>query len=312
MATWLANGFAACLLLFASFGEAAATDAVRVAEGVYVFVGAAGEISPENLGRIGNSGFIVSDTEVTLIDSGMSHAHGLELLAAVRRVTDKPLGRLILTHAVQEFIYGTSAYVDAGARPLCHAGSATLMRSRCEHCLQNLRTALGEPAMAGTRLVVPDDLVDGSTDLRSGDRIIELIHPGWASTPGDLMVLDRRSGVLFAGGVVTNGRIPELRDGQLDTWLETLQSLGQRPLNRVIPGYGPPMPPERVADTLDYLRALDAAVQQLYAASASLMETIEGADAPAFRGWTGYDSIHRRNAQLRYLQLETKELDSSR
>jgi glyoxylase-like metal-dependent hydrolase (beta-lactamase superfamily II) len=290
-------------------GPAAALEPLRVAEGVYAFIGERGDIAPANGGRIGNSGFVVGDTAVAVIDAGVSHAHGVELLAAIRRITDKPVTHLILTHAVQEFIYGTTAFVAAGARPLCHTGSATLMRARCEHCLENLRLILGPEVMTDTRLIVPEETVDGDTLLHVGGRRLQLIHPGWASTPGDLMVLDLASGVLFAGGVVLQGRVPELRDGRLDSWIATIERLPAMGLSVIVPGSGRLLAPQESLETADYLRAVDARVRTMYAAGASLMDAIEDGALPRFAGWDAYESLHRKNTQLHYLALEVEELD---
>ncbi|MFO1319724.1 MAG: MBL fold metallo-hydrolase [Burkholderiales bacterium] len=281
---------------------------VRVADGVYAFVGAAGDIGPGNLGRIGNSGFIVGPTGIAVVDTGVSHAHGLDLLAAIRRVSDKPVDVVILTHAVQEFLYGSTAFEDAGARLLTHRESAGLMRARCEHCLENLRVIVGEEPMAGTRLVVPDWTVDGSISLTVGGRRLELLHPGWSSTPGDLMVLDVESRVLFAGGLVTNTRVPELRDGKLGAWVGALDDLARLDLSWIVPGYGAPMRPAGIVGTRDYLRDLDARVHELYGAMASLMEAVEQGGLPRYADWPGYDSLHRKNTQQRYLELEIEEL----
>ena len=297
------------LILALCCGTAAALEPLRIADGVYAFIGERGDIAPANQGRIGNSGFIVGDTAVAVIDAGVSHAHGVELLAAIRHVTDKPVTRLILTHAVQEFIYGTTAFVAAGAGPLCHAGSASLMRARCEHCLENLKLILGAEAMTGTRLIVPGETVEGDTTLEVGGRRLRLIHPGWASTPGDLMVLDVATGVLFAGGVVLQGRVPELRDGRLETWIAAIERLPGMGVSVIVPGYGRPLPPEQARQTADYLRAVDARVRAMYAAGVSLMDAIEDGALPRFASWDGYESLHRKNTQLHYLALEVEELD---
>jgi len=302
---------AACLMLMATFSWATAADPhlVEVADGVYVFAGAPGDMSPGNLGRIGNSGFIVGPRSVTVIDTGVSHAHGMALVAAIRRVTDKPLGPVVLTHAVQEFLYGTTAFVEAGGEPLCHRRTAELMRSRCEHCLDNLRLLLGSAAMEGTRLLVPAEVIEGDATLSASGRTIDLIHPGWASTPGDLLVLDRQTGVLFAGGVVLNNRVPELRDGQLEQWIKAIDTLRELPVRVIVPGHGPPMAANGGAATRSYLQALDHRVRLLYEGGASLMETVDSAALPEFSAWDGYEALHRKNAQLRYLQLELEDLD---
>ena len=56
-------------------GKAAGTApepvAIKVADGVYMLRGVAGEADGETLGRVGNAGFIVGDTGVIAIDMGV-------------------------------------------------------------------------------------------------------------------------------------------------------------------------------------------------------------------------------------------------
>ncbi len=296
------------LTLAASLAHADGIHPLRVAEGVYAFVGEPGDIAPGNRGRIGNSGFIVGDGGIVVVDTGVSHRHGLALRAAIREVSDLPIALVILTHAVQEFLYGTTVFAAESAPLLCHEKSAALMRERCEHCLENLRLILGDDEMAGTRLLVPTDTVGANAEITVAGRTLSLIHPGWASTPGDLMVLDRATGVMFTGGVVVNGRIPELRDGQFDGWIEALDAVDTYGATLLVPGYGAPLPPSSASLTRDYLLALDRRVRELFNGGASLMEAIDQGTLPAYAGWSGYDTVHRKNVLGRYLQLELEDL----
>lgn len=286
------------------------SDPVRVAEGVYAFIETPGEVAPENDGRVGNGGFIIGPSGITVIDTGVSYRHGRARLESIRSVSDKPIELVIITHAMQEFLFGNAAFEEIGAGFLTHAKSADLMRQRCDHCLENLRLILGAEAMTGTQLIVPARVTEGySVVIESGGRTLELIHPGWAATPGDLMVLDRATGVLFAGGVVVQNRIPELRDGQLQGWIDAIAMIRRLAPSAVVPGHGPLIGSDDAQQTADYLSALDTRVRELYAKGTSLLDAVEQAAVPGFEGWAGYGTIHRRNALNHYLQLEIEDLN---
>lgn len=300
--------FVWCALVAASLGAAAA-EPVRVADGVYAFVETPAEVAPANDGRVANGGFLVGPSGIAVIDTGGSYRHGLERLAAIRRVSDRPIEAVILTHAMQEFIFGAAAFAAGGAVFITHSKSADLMRTRCEHCLANLRALLGEQVMDGSRLIEPDRTIEGDTVLNIGGRTVELIHPGWASTPGDLVVHDRASGVVFAGGVIQVDRIPELRDGKLDGWVQAVAAVQRMGPAAVVPGFGPVTDVAGAGRTGDYLMALDRRMRELYAQSTSLLEAVDAAQLPAFAHWAGYATIQRRNALARYLELEVEELE---
>jgi glyoxylase-like metal-dependent hydrolase (beta-lactamase superfamily II) len=299
------------LLLTACLASAPAfaLDAIPVAPGVYAFLADTGEPSVDNGANTGNSGFIVGADGVIVVDTGISYRHGEAMLAAIARVTEKPVRLAIVTHGMQEFLFGNAAFAERGVPLLAHVKTVELMRSRCEHCLENLHKLLGAERMRGTRVVLPERTVDGSTPLRVAGRTLELLHYGWAATPGDLAVLDRYSGVLFAGGLVSVRRIPELRDGRIDGWLEALDRLGRLDARILVPGHGAPAGPAAIGEMRAYLLALEAQARALYDAGASLMEAVDGADLFGYRDWAMYPATHRKNVQQRYLELEVGELE---
>ena len=279
----------------------------KVADAVYAFIGDAGEISAANRGFVGNSGFIVGPSGVVVIDTGTSYRQGRRMLAAIARVTDKPVELVIITHAVQEFLFGNAAFAERGIPILAHRETTKLMKARCEHCLENLKPVLGKE-LEGTRLVPPQREIDATTTIDAGGRRLDLIYLGWASTPGDLAVLDPVSGVLFTGGLVSVGRIPDIRDSDFEGWQRALRRLEGFKPTRIVPGHGPVSGPGVIAETAGYLDALDQVIKSLYAKSSSLMESVEKAVLPAYRGWSMYATTHRQNALHRYLQLELQDL----
>jgi glyoxylase-like metal-dependent hydrolase (beta-lactamase superfamily II) len=291
-------------------GHATGLQPVEVAQGVYAFIGALDAPSPENSGDIGNSGFIVGTDGVVVVDTGISYRHGRAMLEAIARITDKPVRLVIITHAVQEFLFGNAAFAERGITLLAHAKSVDLMRSRCRHCLEDLDKLLGAELMAGSRVVLPNRTVDGSTRLTVAGRDLDLLYFGWAATPGGLAVLDRASGVLFAGGLVSWRRIPELRDAKLAGWLSALDRLEAIHARWIVPGHGPVSTSAAIAQTRAYLMALDARVRQVYESGASLLEALDMVDLPQYRDWGMYPTAHRRNAQQRYLELEWEEFDT--
>ena len=289
--------------------QAHALEPLPVAPAVYAFIGDLGEPSAANGGNIGNSGFIVGADGVIVVDTGISYRRGQAMLAAIARVTDKPVQLAIITGGVQESLFGNAAFAERGIALMAHAESVKLIRQRCEQCLENLRKVFGVEAMTGTRVVLPERIVLNSVSIEIAGRTLDLLHFGWAATPGDLAVYDRASGVLFAGGLVSVQRIPDLRDGRLDAWLEALGRLGAVRARIVVPGHGPVSKTASVEATRAYLLALDARVRALYGRGRGLLDALDEADLPEYREWALYPSLHRKNVQHRYLELEALELE---
>lgn len=307
---WLALlTLCAIALACACAAPAAAGDAaIELAPGVYMVRGSGGVAEPANLGRIGNSGFIVGDSGVVAIDTGTSYRHGQALLARIAQTTDKPVKLVLLTHVQPEFVFGAAAFRERGIPIRMHGKAAALMASRCEVCLKNLNLTLGGEAMAGTVLLRPDEVFEQTHTLTQAGRALRVIYLGHSSGPGDVAVLDEASGVLFAGGLLDERRIPDVQDGDLAGWRDALARLRELPLRRIVPGHGSATTPAAIDAVARYLGGLQARVAELLQAGASLSEAPEAATLPAFASWDQYDTIHRRNASIVYIRLERELL----
>ena len=284
---------------------------VQVADGVYMVQGAPGEVDTQTLGRIGNSGFIVGETGVLAIDTGTSYRHGLALLAEIRRVTDKPVRLVLITHTRQEFLFGAAAFREQGIAISMQRKAAGLMQSRCERCLKTLRQVLGDEAMRGTAMFKPDQEYDASHALETTPtlgRRIRVLYFDHSSGPGDVAVLDERTGVLFAGGLLDHQRIPDVQDSDLDHWTEALQALRTLPLRAIVPGHGPLAPPAAINTEMRYLAQLRTRLVALLNSGTALSDVADASTLPEFARWDQYDTIHRRNASVLFVRFEREQM----
>jgi glyoxylase-like metal-dependent hydrolase (beta-lactamase superfamily II) len=282
--------------------------AIEVEAGVYMVPGLAGALSPANGGRTGNAGFIVGRSAVMAIDSGTSHTHGEALLAAIAQVTPLPVRLLLVTHVRQEFVFGASAFQARGIPVHMQRNAAALMAARCDNCLKTLRTELGEEAMRGTVVFKPDHVFDHTHVIETIGRPVLVQHHGHASGPGDTSAFDVRSGTLFAGGLLGNRRIPDIQDSDLDGWRRALGSLHSLRISTIVPGHGPAAGPELIAENQRYLAQLERRCATLLEQGAALSEVPDAATLPEFSRWDQTDGVHRRNAAIMFLRLESRLL----
>jgi glyoxylase-like metal-dependent hydrolase (beta-lactamase superfamily II) len=276
----------------------------QLAHGVYAVVNLQAEATLENYGAIGNQGILIGDTGVILVDTGTSVRYANELLATVRRLTSKPIVLVINTHQHPAFIFGNGALALQGVPILAHRATAALIEQRCEKCLKNLHDTLGNEEMQGTRVVAPTRIVEGPVSLKIAGRQLDIVYYGHSSSPGSIGVIDRASGVLFAGGLVSIDRVPDTRDAQIETWLPALQALKKRQIRLMVPGEGPVAPVARVNELERYLTALQSTVEKIYQQGVSLGEAGARSELPEFKNWPAYLSAHNRNVEHLYLQLE--------
>jgi glyoxylase-like metal-dependent hydrolase (beta-lactamase superfamily II) len=282
--------------------------AVQVAPGVYMVQGAAGEIGPANLGRVGNAGFIVGDTGVIAIDTGTSYRHGQALLQAIAAVTDRPVRAAIVTHTRQEFLFGAVAFRERGIALHMHRKAAELMAARCETCLKTLKRLLGDDEMRGTAMWKPDATFESAHALPDIGRAVRVLSFGHSSGPGDVAVLDERTGTLFAGGLVDQGRIPDVQDSDLQGWRAALAALRELRPQRIVPGHGPLTTQAAIGSTERYLAQLQSRLLELLDAGAALSEVADKTVLAEFSRWDQYDTIHRRNASVLFVRFERELL----
>jgi glyoxylase-like metal-dependent hydrolase (beta-lactamase superfamily II) len=294
----------ACAAAPAFLAEPRGTRAVQVGSGVYMVPGAAGIADETNLGRIGNAGFIVGGEGVLAIDTGTSYAQGRALLEAIGQVTDKPVREVIVTQVHPEFVFGGAAFRERGIPVVMHDEAARLMTSRCSVCLRQLHVTVGDEPLARTETYSADRSFTESHRVASLGRPVKVLYYGHSSGPGDVAVLDESTGVLFAGGLLDNQRIPDIQDADLDGWKRALAALRSLPLRHVVPGHGAVASPALIDTVERYLVQLEGRARALAQAGTDLMAVPDATALPEFSGWAQYDTIHPRNATIAYLRFE--------
>jgi glyoxylase-like metal-dependent hydrolase (beta-lactamase superfamily II) len=280
-----------------------------LASGVYAVVGENAEASTENQGKVGNQGILIGDDGVILIDTGTSARYARELLGAVRDLTSKPVVLAINTHPHPAFIFGNGTLVSQGVPILAHRRVAELIRQRCAQCLKNLIQVLGDEAMRGTTVTVPTQTVEGTATVTVAGRVLDILYFGHSSSEGSIAVLDRASGILFAGGMVSFDRVPDTTQARIDVWMTALKALKARSPTLVVPGEGPVGMADEIEGLEDYLMALRRKVERTYEHGASLGAAAAQSQLPEFERWPLYSVVHNRNVEHLYLQLERATLD---
>ena len=236
--------FLGCLaagLGFSSGGYAAGLDyrlqAQAVSDGVHVFIGRSEDFDTRNGGNIVNTGFIVGPQGVIVIDSGPSLRYGEQMRRAIAAISPQAVVRVINTHHHPDHFLGNQAFADVplAALPATIKGIAGEGNAFAENLFR-----LSGDWMKGTEVVVPTEaLAAGRMEIAG--RALRLIALD-GHTGGDLAVYDEKSGVLFAGDLVFNGRAPTTPHADIAHWLaalETLEALTREPGFRVlVPGHG--------------------------------------------------------------------------
>ncbi len=243
-----------CLSLSLSVQAAYNLQPRQIADNTWLLEGSTDNFSHENGGNIANIAFIVTNTETILIDSGPSLAYGRELADAIQRITDKPVGHILITHHHPDHMLGNQAFPDALVAAL--PATAQLIADEGNAMAENMYRMVGD-WMRGTEVVQADTLLEPGT-LKIGTYTLEL-HAMSGHTGADLVVLDPQTGVLFAGDILFYQRAPSTaHTPDINAWLADIEQLAALPWKTLVPGHGPVTSDNRpLLQMRDYLGWLD-------------------------------------------------------
>lgn len=300
-----------CGLACAAFSVQAALPitASEIAPGVYVIAGTVADAGPGNYGRVVNTAFLIGAQGVVVLDSGANHRHGEAILAAIRRVTRKPVTHLINTHPHPQNVLGNAAFAQRGVPILASMATRDKMSERCPRCLKTLSETVGAAAMQGTQIHLPNQTVTHKERLTLAGRSLRFFQFGHGHTEGDLVVLDVATGTLFAGDLVYSGQIPHLNEANVRGWRSALNEMRSLPFSLLVPGRGPVGDVVAATTMQRYFDQLHDRVAAAYAAGLSADETIAHADLPEFSGWQGYAVRHGVNVQRIYFDIERADFE---
>ncbi len=277
-----------------------------VADGDYAHFGQVALTTPANAGDIANIGIVAGRDAVAVIDTGGSVAVGQALLAAVRRITAKPLRYVINTHEHPDHIFGNAALAGPGVTFVGHSHLPQSIRQRGPFYLHSFRETLGDAAIGQVRLIPPTLLVTDKMELDLGGRT--LLLTAWepsAHSDCDLTVLDEQTRTLFAGDLVFLDHVPVI-DGSLKGWLDLLPRLAELPAERVVPGHGQRVAawPAALDDERRYLLTVQSDARRLIAAGTPMSEAVPHIGQSERARWRLFDDYNPRNATTAFSELE--------
>jgi glyoxylase-like metal-dependent hydrolase (beta-lactamase superfamily II) len=293
-----------------ALASAAAPVPQLVAPGVYLLMGHDQATATSDAGRAANIAFVVGPRGVVVVDTGISFLQGEEIIHAVASVTRRPIRLAVMTHPSQEVVFGAAAFQARGIPVLMHRTSAALMAARCETCLRRLTDTLGAAAMRGTRVVSPDQVVDGSQWIDPIGRPLLLIAPSHGSAPGALAVLDPTTRTLIAGSLASIDSVPDMRDADGKSWRGALAMLEATRCVHLVPAYGKAGSCAQIAGLDGYFAALDRRVRELLDSGIGLAELPARCELPEFAGWNRYGELHVQNANHVYLRMERASFEN--
>lgn len=228
-----------------------------------------------------NTGIIVGDDGVMVIDAQATPAMAGDVIARVAKVTDKPVKYVLLTHYHAVRVLGASAFKDAeilasnATRDLIAERGKQDMDSEIGRFPRLFRTAETISGLTWPTITFPDQI-----SVWLGRREVRIIHVGRGHTAGDVIAIVPDAGVVFSGDLVEYKSACYCGDAHFTDWLATLDHLAELQANALLPGRGatltsPEMVKEGIEVTSDFIATLYNSVQESVTKGRSLKEAFD-------------------------------------
>jgi glyoxylase-like metal-dependent hydrolase (beta-lactamase superfamily II) len=256
-------------LLLVSSTSSLAVDNVfeieRVADGVYA------AIAKPTFRLNCNAAIILMGDGVLVVDSESIPSAAREVIAEIKRITDKPVKYVVITHFHGDHFQGAEAYAstwpgvqfissDATRESILKRGiprikgeildlpgridkikvelaqvSDKKQKEQIQQRLDQAEAYLAELKSIG--LVLPTQTVDHDLRIYGTTRTVEILWLGRGHTDGDLFVYVPDAKVIVSGDALHSGT-PTLTDASPYDWIRTLDLVEKLDFDYVIGGHG--------------------------------------------------------------------------
>jgi len=301
---------AMCWGVLAGASEVPKLELQQVSEHTYYAEGLFELGTPLNQNFISNAGVVVAPEGVVVIDALGSPALAKRLVAEIRKITDKPIEYVIVTHYHADHVYGLQVFKDLGAKVIAQEqGKLYLTSETAKLRLEVSREELAPWVNDDTRLQAADIWVLNDEQLMLSGWQFDLLKVGPAHTADDISVFVPEENVLFAGDLMFQGRIPFVGNADSAGWIASLERLMTLEPDVVVPGHGPysTNPAEDLKFTRDYLQYLRDTMREPALDLELFDDAYKAADWSPYEGYPLFRAANRMNAYNVFLSIQSEE-----
>jgi cyclase len=249
----IAAGLTLCVLSVAAQGPPPEPFSVaHIKDGVYWTRGGAGS----------NTGFVIGKDGVIVFDSKMTTDSSKEMLAAIAKITPKPVTHVILSHSDADHVNGLTAFPK---------GVTIIAQENCKKEME---------ASKGSRMAAPQDYLPTQTFDKELDSTIDgvkvlLRHWTPAHTSGDLIMILPEEKIVFGGDLVDLTQfalVHAQKGGSTEGWIISLKGIVNIDADTFVSGHGDLQTKSTLKARLAAVEARREKIKEMVAAGKSLEE----------------------------------------
>ena len=204
-----------------------------------------------------NTGVIVGDESVMIIDATATPVMAQKVVAEIRKITDKPIKYVLLTHYHAVRVLGASGFQQHGLQQII--ASQDTYGLIVERGQQDMDSEIArfprlfQAVESVPGLTWPTLTFQGRMTLFMGGLEVQIMQLGAGHTKGDTIAWLPKDNVLFSGDLAEADAACYTGDAHLAELPQTLRNLRALPAEKLVPGRGPAlMNPQEVAKGLAY------------------------------------------------------------
>jgi cyclase len=249
-----------------------------------------------------NSAFLVTDAGVLVIDTREHPRAGQDLIARIRKITDKPIRWVINSHFHGDHTYGNATFQAEGATFVAQQETARLMKLVQPKEMARRQGYFKEHHYDPNevKLILPDITFDDQMSIYLGGREVRLMYFGPGQQPGDTFVLFPHDRALFTSGAFTRRSMPNMAfTPSVDNWLKVLDKIEARTdYDVILPAHGDVAHREDVKELESMLSDEYTTVRDAIAKGMTLQEAQQKLTFPQYKDWRNYSRLKSEIANL--------------
>ncbi len=218
-----------------------------------------------------NAVIFILKNEVVVVDAESKPSAAREVIAQIKRLTDKPVKYLVITHLHGDHFQGADAYVTAwptvqiissqSTREGIESRGVTRMQRELVTipiAIDELKADLGKASddaakgaiqkqlseaqaylieLKQMKVALPNVTFDRRLTIHSDNDTLEVLFVGKGHSDGDVLVYDPKRKVIATGDALT-GWVPTMGDASIYDWVQQLKTIEDLDFKYVIGGHG--------------------------------------------------------------------------
>jgi glyoxylase-like metal-dependent hydrolase (beta-lactamase superfamily II) len=254
------------------------TGIEEVAPKVYAYIQAYGELG------VSNAGLLLDKGDAMAIDALMVPSMTRRFLTAMRKVTTKPVTRLVNTHHHIDHVGGNFFFREAEIVSHAFCREEIVRTGLPVEFLQKRipRFAAEFPKL---KLAVPEVTFEDRMVFHQDRREIELRHLGPAHTFGDAFVYLPKEKLLFAGDLAFYYVTPLAFQGHVGNWIKVADRILKMDVETIVPGHGPIGGKKELREMRAYLALIRREAKKRFAAGMTTEQAARDVKLGIYARW---------------------------